>query len=233
MGNAEYMGIVYRKLSNHEISRSRIRSRPRRLCYRQPGLAVLQSSIRQELQRRRGATTIRHFQGELGLHRPTQRRPQARQGVLHRRRQLVCRPHQCRVPKHAPRRDGRGPTGPTQLPVPPSSSWSIAAARITPPSDHTTTWPVTEVGSTTLSTMSCRLATLMATITTHTSLALPRRPATASPKSPTPSAPSPTAVPPPRTPNPNSPPLSLKLALSVLLLTPAELASSSTAAEFT
>merc|ERR1712131_499559 len=115
----------------------------------------------------------------------------------------------------------------------PSSSWSIAAARITPPSDHTTTWPVTEVGSTTLSTMSCRLATLMATTTTHTSLAPPRRPATASPLRPTPSAPSPTAVPPPRTPNPNSLPLSLRLALSVLLLTPAELASSSTAAEFT
>merc|ERR1712001_385744 len=115
----------------------------------------------------------------------------------------------------------------------PSSSWSIAAVRITLTLATTTTWPVTAVGSTTPSTTSCRPATLTATTTTRTCPAAPSRLATVSPTQPTPSEKSPTAVPPPRTLNPNSPLLSLKSAPWVLLSMLAELASSSTAAEST
>merc|ERR1712154_594048 len=84
-------------------------------------------------------------------------------------------------------------------PVLPNSNWSIAAEKTTPLWDHTTTWPVTVVGSITLCTTSNKPDTLMVSITTHTSLDPPKKPETVSPMPPTLSDLSPTVVLPPKT----------------------------------
>merc|ERR1711972_844356 len=84
-----------------------------------------------------------------------------------------------------------------------NSNWSIAVEKTTPLWDHTTIWLVTVVGSITLCTTSNKPDTLMASMTTYTSLDKPKKLETVSLIHPNLSEVSPTVVPPPKTLNLN------------------------------